>query len=320
MASEEQLIDKQIAVLIDLENVGLSSVQWLFDQISDIGRIILKRAYADWSIESNKRDQLLELGIEPIPLVRTTSGGKNASDIKMAIDAVDLLYTSPVDTFVIVSSDSDFVPLVSKLRAAGKTVLGAGEQNKAPSMLVKSCDRYYFLDQDRIGTSKKSIIITKEKDVNNLIQRAVMASMDEYGRVVGSKLHQMMLRLDPSFDYRSYGYSTFTQLLEASTSLKLMRSRGPGDVTIELLDQASTVTEEPLPEEELWEQINSAWLKRSEKYGSNIPGPIAALEAAIALGVDKLSASRYKTLQGLLDTSGFLTEKWSRKGNTIIKR
>jgi len=238
----------------------------------------------------------------------------------MAIDAVDLLYTSPVDTFVIVSSDSYFVPLVSKLRAAGKTVLGAGEQNKAPSMLVKSCDRYFFLDQDRISTGKKSIAITKEQDVNNLIQRAIMASIDEYGRVVGSKLHQTMLRLDPSFDYRSYGYSTFTQLLEASTSLKLIRSRGPGDVTIELLDQASTVTKESLPEEGLWEQINSAWLKRSEKYGSSIPGPIAASEAAIALGVNKLSASRYKTLQGLLDSSGFLAEKWSRKGNTIIKR
>ncbi len=321
MDSKGQLIDKQIAVLIDLENVGLSSIQWLFDQISDVGRIILKRAYADWSIESDKRDQLLELGIEPIPLVRTTSGGKNASDIKMAIDAVDLLYTSPVDTFVIVSSDSDFVPLVSKLRAAGKMVFGAGEQNKTPKTLVKSCDRYFYLDQHRgIRKSSKRASISREKDTENLIRRAGTASIDEHGRVFGSKLHQMILRIDPSFDYRLYGYSTFTKFLEASPSLKLIRSKGPGDVTIELLDQASTITEEPLPAEELWEQINSAWLKRSEKYGSTIPGPIAALEAAIALGVDKLSASRYKTLQGLLDTSGFLAEKWSRKGNIITKR
>ena len=321
MDSKGQLIDKQIAVLIDLENVGLSSIQWLFDQISDVGRIILKRAYADWSIESDKRDQLLELGIEPIPLVRTTSGGKNASDIKMAIDAVDLLYTSPVDTFVIVSSDSDFVPLVSKLRAAGKMVFGAGEQNKTPKTLVKSCYRYFYLDQPRgIRKSSKRASISREKDTENLIRRAGTASIDEHGRVFGSKLHQMILRIDPSFDYRLYGYSTFTKFLEASPSLKLIRSKGPGDVTIELLDQASTITEEPLPAEELWEQINSAWLKRSEKYGSTIPGPIAALEAAIALGVDKLSASRYKTLQGLLDTSGFLAEKWSRKGNIITKR
>ena len=316
-----QLTDRQIAVLIDLENIGLSSIQWLFDQISDIGRIIVKRAYADWSIEASKKDQLLELGIEAIPLVRSTSGGKNASDIRLAIDAVDLQFTSPVDTFVIVSSDSDFVPLVSKLRSAGKTVLGAGEEKKAPKTLVKSCDRYFYLDKDRnIRKSKREKSTVKLNETENLIRRAVEASIDEHGKVLGSKLHQMILRLDPSFDYSLYGYSTFTKFLEASSSLKLIRPKGPGDVTIELLDQASTITEEPLPAEELWEQINSAWLKRTEKYGNTIPGPIAALEAAIALGVDKLSTSRYKTLQGLFDTSGFLAEKWSRKGNTIIKR
>ena len=130
MATKEQLTEAQIAVLIDLENISLNSIQWLFDQISDVGRVILKKAYADWSLEASKRDQLLELGIEAVPLMRSTSGGKNASDIKLAIDAVDLLFTSPVDTFVIVSSDSDFVPLVGKLRSAGKTVLGAGEEKK----------------------------------------------------------------------------------------------------------------------------------------------------------------------------------------------
>ena len=123
MSTKEQLTEAQIAVLIDLENISLNTIQWLFDQISDVGRVILKKAYADWSLEASKRDQLLELGIEAIPLMRSTSGGKNASDIRLAIDAVDLLYTSPVDAFVIVSSDSDFVPLVSKLRGAGKTGL-----------------------------------------------------------------------------------------------------------------------------------------------------------------------------------------------------
>ena len=321
MVTKPQLADRQIAVLIDLENVGLSSIQWLFDQISDVGRIIVKRAYADWSAESNKRDQLLELGIEPIHLFRTTSGGKNASDIRLATDAADLLYTSPVDTFVIVSSDSDFVPLVSKLRAAGKMVFGAGEQNKAPSTLVKSCDRYFYLDQDRsIRKRRKKASISKEKDTENLIKRAVMASIDEHGRVSGSKLHQMILRLEPSFDFRSYGYATFTKFLEASPSLKLIRSKGPGDVTIELSEQASTVTAEPKNSKELWEQIDSAWLKRVDKYGKSIPGPIAATDAAIVLGVGKLSASGYKTLQGLFDASEYLAEKWSREGNTVIKR
>ena len=321
MSTREQLTEAQIAVLIDLENISLNSIQWLFDQISDVGRVILKKAYADWSLEASKRDQLLELGIEAIPLMRSTSGGKNASDIRLAIDAVDLLYTSPVDTFVIVSSDSDFVPLVSKLRGAGKTVFGAGEEKKAPKTLVKSCDRYFYLDQDRsVRKRNKRTSISKEKDTENLIKRAVTASIDEHGGVVGSKLHQMILRLDPSFDYSLYGYSTFTKFLEASSILKLNRPDGPGDITIELLDQATATAEEPLPVDELWAQIDSAWLKLTAKYGSTIPGPRAASEAATSLGVNSLSASRYKTLQGLLDASGLLAEKWSRKGNTISKR
>ena len=137
------MADEQVAVLIDFENVGLESIQWLFDQISDVGRIIVRRAYADWSDVGKsdarkKRDQLLELGVEPIHLFQSASG-KNSSDIRLAIDAVDLLYLSPIDTFVIVSSDSDFVPLVSKLRAAGKTVIGAGRQAAASRTLVINC-------------------------------------------------------------------------------------------------------------------------------------------------------------------------------------
>ena len=320
MDSKTQLTDRQIAVLIDLENVGLSSIQWLFDQISDIGRIIVKRAYADWSIEASKKDQLLELGIEAIPLVRSTSGGKNASDIRLAIDAVDLQFTSPVDTFVIISSDSDFVPLVSKLRSAGKTVLGAGEEKKAPKTLVKSCDRYFYLDKDRsIRKSKREKSTVKLNETENLIRRAVEASIDEHGKVLGSKLHQMILRLDPSFDYSLYGYSTFTKFLEASSILKLNRPDGPGDITIELLEQTAPVIDAPVSSKELWEQIDAAWSKRADKSGASIPGPNAAADAATALGVHKLSASVYKTLQELLDASEYLAKKWSRKSNTIIR-
>ena len=320
MDAKTQLTDRQIAVLIDLENVGLSSIQWLFDQISDIGRIIVKRAYADWSIEASKKEQLLELGIEAIPLVRSTSGGKNASDIRLAIDAVDLQFTSPVDTFVIVSSDSDFVPLISKLRSAGKTVLGAGEEKKVPKTLVKSCDRYFYLDEDRtIRKSKRGKSTLKLNETENLIRRAVVASIDEHGKVLGSKLHQMILRLDPSFDYSLYGYSTFTKFLEASSILKLNRPDGPGDITIELSEQTAPVIDAPVSSKELWEQIDAAWSKRADKSGASIPGPNAAADAATALGVHKLSASMYKTLQKLLDTSEYLAKKWSRKGNTIIR-
>src|SRR3990172_7299499 len=101
------MADQQIAVLIDYENVGLGSIRWLFDQISDIGRIVVKRAYADRSAENTRRDrgQVLELGIEPVILFHSAASGKNSSDIRLAIDAVDLLHGSSfIDTFVIVSA------------------------------------------------------------------------------------------------------------------------------------------------------------------------------------------------------------------------
>ena len=129
--------EDNVAVLIDYENTGLESVQYLLDQLSDVGRIIIRRAYADWSVERGKRDQLLELGLEARHLFRSTKSGKNSCDILLTIDAVELLYVHNIDAFVIVSSDSDFVPLVSKLRGAGKTVIGAGRRDGTSRTLMK---------------------------------------------------------------------------------------------------------------------------------------------------------------------------------------
>ncbi len=244
MEASKQGSETLVAALVDFENVGLDSIQWLFDQISDVGRIIVKRAYADWSSAGNKRDQLLELGIEPIQQFHSGPKGKNSSDIRLAIDAVDLLHQSPVDTFVIVSSDSDFIPLVNKLRAAGKTIIGAGRKATVSRTLVISCDKYYYLDQDRrIGVSGQP---AEEQSSDALLTRAVQATMDEQGRVVGSKLYQTMQRLDPSFDFRVLGYATFTKYLKASPSVKVKRPRGPGDVTVELVDSTLSTLEQPL--------------------------------------------------------------------------
>lgn len=322
MATREPTAERQLAVLIDFENTGLKSIQWLFDQVSDIGRIIVKRAYADWSVASSKRDQLLELGIEPVHLFRSGRGSKNSSDIRLAIDAVELLHQSPVDTFVIVSSDSDFVPLVSKLRAAGKTVIGAGREAIVSRTLVISCDRYFYLDQsDRVPSATLSLREEQQKpQTDMLLIRAVRAAIDEEGRVVGSKLSQTLQRLDPSFDYRALGYSTFTKYIKAYPWLKITRSKRPGDVTIELIDPNIILEVEPAGLETWQSEIDAAWSKRATEPGQSIPGPTAATNAAKALGVTKLSASPYRTLQSLLEASDYLNTKWSRDGNMIIRR
>ena len=314
--------ERQVAVLIDFENVGLSSIQWLFDQISDIGRITIKRAYADWSTARSTREQVLQLGIEPVHLFHMTGSGKNSSDIRLVIDAVDLLYQSPIDTFVIVSSDSDFVPLVSKLRAGGKSVIGAGRQATASRALVISCDRYFYLDQDNKPRQQVPVAKKAQSDSlsDSLVLRAMRAAMDEDGRVVGSKLRQTLQRLDPSFDFRALGHSTFTKYLEASSDVKVTRPRGPGDVNVELADQNTPSMTEP-PDSEVWgPKIDAAWSQRAPNPGQSIPGPSAAASAAGALGVAKLSASHYKTLQKLLDASEKLGSIWRRDRNAIIRK
>jgi uncharacterized protein (TIGR00288 family) len=323
--------ERQVAVLIDFENVGLNSIQWLFDQISDIGRITIKRAYSDWSsVTKGTQSQVLELGIEPIQLFRLTGAGKNSSDIRIVIDAIDLLYQSPIDTFVIVSSDSDFVPLVSKLRAGGKSVIGAGRRATASRALVISCDRYHYLDEDSKPLPEGNKIrrrprtpVAEEAPTEILLLRAMSATMDEEGRVAGSKLHQTMQRLDPSFNFRSLGYSTLTKYLEASSEVKVTRPHGAGDVNVELADLGAppaSPAAAPLDSETWGPKVDAAWAERAPASGQSISGHAAASTAASVLGFQKLSASQYKTIQKLLDASEHLNSRWSRDRNTVIRR
>ncbi len=309
--------DSQLAVLIDFENVGLSSVQRLFDQVSDVGRVIVKRAYADWSENRSQRDQLLELGIEPVHLFHSVRSGKNASDMRLAIDAVDLLYQSEVDTFVIVSSDSDFVPLVNRLRAAGKMVMGAGPEATAPRTLVIACDRFFYLTSGARQAARPRTL-QRKPDKESLLNRAVTASMDGEGTVNGSKLYETLQRLDPSFDFRAEGYSTFTRYLDASSEVEV--TRGPDAVVVVLADSDSTPTGGEVDPTVWGQKIDSSWTSRARRSGEFIHGNTAARTAATTLGVPKLGDSRYKTLQKLIDASDLLRANWRRDGSRIIRR
>ena len=331
--------DRQIAVLVDVENVGLNAIPALFEKLADVGRITVKKAYADWSSAGNRRDQLLELGIEPIQVFHAPPSGKNSSDIKLATDAVDLLYTPPVDTFVIVSSDSDFMTLVSRLRGAGKIVIGAGPEETAPRALVNSCDRYIYLQDPSAAKRRRRRAPKRGGDIDALLARAIVASFDDQGRVFGSKLRQMLQRLDPSFDFRALGFSTFTRFLEASRGVKVTRSKDANDVTVELVEaKAGTAAPAAAPvaapvaapagadvadDGDIgdWDsQTDVAWTKRAERPGDAIAGPNAAADAAKQLDVSRLSASRYPTLQSLLDGSETLRARWRRDGNRIIRK
>ncbi|MCY3637549.1 MAG: NYN domain-containing protein, partial [Chloroflexi bacterium] len=188
---------------------------------------------------------------EPIHQYHSNKSGKNSSDIRLAIEAIDLLYNNPIDTFVIVSSDSDFVPLVGKLRSSGKSVIVAGRREATSPTLIKSCDRYIFLDtaekQPTSHTSsparrrnyrrngrQTSSASNLEAEARSLLQRAMDASMDESGEVVGSKLYQTMRRIEPSFNFKDLKYRAFNQFLEAHTDvIEMTRPKdGSGDVVV----------------------------------------------------------------------------------------
>ena len=248
------MVDANVAVLIDYENVGLDAIQNLLDQLSDVGRVMIRRAYGDWSVQRGKQDQLLELGIEPIHQYHSNKSGKNSSDIRLAIEAIDLLYNSPIDTFVIVSSDSDFVPLVGKLRSSGKSVIVAGRREATSPTLIKSCDRYIFLDaekqvssqspQSRRRTSRRngsqaSQTASTEAAAKALLLRAMEVSIDEMGEVVGSKLYQTMRRIEPSFNFKDLKFRVFTQFLDAQTDvIEITRPKdGSGDVVVQLANR-----------------------------------------------------------------------------------
>ncbi|PKB60999.1 MAG: hypothetical protein BZY79_05980 [SAR202 cluster bacterium Casp-Chloro-G4] len=262
------LADANVAVLIDFENVGLDAIQYLLDQLSDVGRIIIKRAYGDWSVQRGKQEQLIEQGIEAVHQYRSNRSGKNSSDIRLTIEAIDLFHTSPIDTFVIVSSDSDFVPLVGKLRSSGKTVIGSGRREATSSTLIRSCDRYIFLDDvtkrrppvvaqpARRRNAAAAFRPTDSDDTSSvsnsgetsLVMRAYEASMDDLGYVAGSKLYQTMRRIDPGFDYRVLGFRTFIQFLEASSEIEINRPQNGGDVQVATKqgrDQAGSPSPDP---------------------------------------------------------------------------
>ena len=297
---------------------GLAAIQWLLDQVSDHGRVIVKRAYADWSQSGSgrgdqrrQRDHLLELGIEPIHLFHSASG-KNSSDIRLAIDAVELMYNSPVDTFVIVSSDTDFVPLVSRLRAAGKGCdrRGGGRRGFPRPSFVPATG-YYYLEQ--ASSSTKSAETTEQRPGESLLVRAVRSGMDAQGQINGGKLMETMQRMDPSFDYRGLGYSTFSRYLEASSEVSVTRPRGGGNMSVELVEGA----EQP----DAWHKgIDQAWQERAPNTGDQMAGSAAANDAARVLGVGKLSASKYKTLQRLLEASPLLSSRWERDRYIIRRR
>jgi uncharacterized LabA/DUF88 family protein len=218
-SSEQQ----RIAVLIDADNTQPSIVDGLLAEISTYGVASVKRIYGDWTKPNLKgwKDTLLTHAIQPIQQFAYTSG-KNATDSAMIIDAMDLLYSERFGGFCIVSSDSDFTRLASRIRETGLAVYGFGEK-KTPQAFVSACDKFVYTeilreqDATSVASSKKSSKqIKSDTRLVLLLRNAVESAADENGWAQLGTAGSKIVNQAPDFDPRNYGYKKLRDLIEAS--------------------------------------------------------------------------------------------------------
>ena len=213
----------KLAVLIDADNAQPSIVDSLLAEIANFGVASVKRIYGDWTAPSLKgwKEVLLQHSIQPMQQFAYTKG-KNATDSAMIIDAMDLLYTGNFNGFCIVSSDSDFTKLASRIRESGLLVYGFGEQ-KTPSPFVSACDKFIYTevlraktDESKAITKKSSNELKQDAKLVNLLRNAVEASSDESGWAHLAPVGSNIAKQSPDFDPRNYGYVKLGELVSAT--------------------------------------------------------------------------------------------------------
>lgn len=219
-------MEKRIALLIDADNVSAKYIDPILDELSKHGNVTYKRIYGDWTSRQNSswKEELLSSSITPIQQFSYTTG-KNATDSALIIDAMDILYTNTVEGFCIVSSDSDFTKLASRIRESGLTVIGMGEQ-KTPMAFRKACDIFTRLELLQGEESGKEEAGVRDVD-KSVIEEAIVKIITENtnnGRETGlAELGNRLLKLYPDFDVRSYGYSLLSKLLEEFSKIRLLK-------------------------------------------------------------------------------------------------
>lgn len=249
-----------LALFCDFENVALGvrdtryarfDIQPVLERLLLKGSIVAKKAYCDWDRYKEFKPAMHEAAFELIEIPHVSMSGKNSADIRLVVDALDLCYTKDhIDTFVIISGDSDFSPLVSKLRENAKTVIGVGVKNSTSDLLISNCDEFIFYDElvaendssrnrqrgksrgkkAKTKSSAKSSSVDKPKEdpaleAINLVLETIEALYAERGdstKLWGSMVKQTLKRRRPGFNESSYGFSSFSDLMEEAQKRKLL--------------------------------------------------------------------------------------------------
>ncbi len=238
--------EHQLAVFIDLENIAIGvrdakypdlDVGKIFARLVEKGKVAVKKAYADWAVFSQYKRPFHEHAVELVDIPRKQIGGKNSADIKMVVDALELAFTKEhIDYYVLISGDSDFSPLVSKLRENNKHIIGVGVKNSTSDLLIENCDEFIFYEdlvrKPRKGSRKKELVkdLPKNKvDAFNLLVDSIVALQRENKDVIwGSMVKQTMKRKLPVFSEEYHGYSSFSKLLEDAAKHKLIKLHKDG--------------------------------------------------------------------------------------------
>ena len=233
--------EKRIAVFIDFENVAMGvreskygnfNIDLVLKRLVEKGKIMVKRAYSDWHRYAEFKRAFHQAAIELIDVPQTRYSGKNSADIRMVVDALDLSYQKEhIDTFVLVSGDSDFSPLVSKLRENGRYVIGMGVKQSSSDLLINNCDEFIFYE-DLVRPA--SVVTVVDPQVHHLSPkkaeaiRLVLETFEALQRegkevIYGSMIKQTLIRKLPSFNETYYGYPMFSRLLEDAAENKLLK-------------------------------------------------------------------------------------------------
>ncbi len=284
-----------LAVFIDFENLALGfrgkrdrrfEIRKVLERLVEKGKLIVKKAYADWADYAEYKKPLHEAAIELIEIPKRAMTGKNSADIRLCVDALDLCYSKEhIDTFVIVSGDSDFSPLVSKLKENGKRVIGLGMKESSSNLLVDNCDEFiYYEDLERpLGIPPKieQDLPEKKKEAFQLLVDSVVALVRENKEVLWSSMvKETMKRKKPSFNESYHGYRTFSDLLEDAEKegiIQLRTDTRSGTYVIVGFgkDQKKDVAEELKESKEQKERKPSKprWRSRPRKPKPKTPSP-----------------------------------------------
>lgn len=301
-------IERRIALFIDFENLVTNTgitpsnfdLQPALDRLLEKGRIVFRRAYCDWSRFREAKQTLHDLGVELVDVPPSTRAGKNAADMRLVIDAIELCYAREhIDTYVIASGDSDFCPLAYKLRENNRTVIGLGVRDATSPLFVRACDEFIYLRPDgkhrHDKRDKHAGSQPKQKQVPEIAREVVTSLLASATSPLNpSLIKETIVRKEPDFDERDHGFSSFSRLLDALEKEGLLRMQQANN------RQLYVLAPEAIPKSKAEPAAEEAEGKAAKAEPVPQPPDEGVLEAAPSAGKpsEKREAAAAETARG----------------------